>query len=117
MDPLHTSLGRQIPILRSCLRKPLPSRISSAYLSVVGKRLAPVEIRLYFSTIMLFAACSDHSEGLGSVVVFATSVFALWVGVGNGATAIVIVQSGIFANASRQLVKYAGPAHGHLGHY
>ncbi|KAJ7459165.1 P-loop containing nucleoside triphosphate hydrolase protein [Mycena galericulata] len=42
---------------------------------------------------------------LGSVVVFATTIFALWMGVGNGAAAIVIVQAGIFAEASRQLVR------------
>ncbi|KAJ6621075.1 pleiotropic drug resistance ABC transporter [Mycena sp. CBHHK59/15] len=41
---------------------------------------------------------------LGSVVVFATTIFALWMGVTNGAAAIVIVQAGIFAEASRQLV-------------
>ncbi len=45
------------------------------------------------------------SLGLGSVVVFATTVFALWMGVRSGAAAIVIVQSGIFAEASRQLVR------------
>jgi hypothetical protein len=39
--------------------------------------------------------------------VFATTIFALWMGVTNGAAAIVIVQAGIFAEASRQLVKYA----------
>ncbi|KAF8078960.1 ATP-binding cassette transporter [Lyophyllum atratum] len=44
---------------------------------------------------------------LGSVVVFAATMFALWKGVTNGSTAIVIVQAGIFAEASRQLVKVA----------
>ncbi|KIY73590.1 P-loop containing nucleoside triphosphate hydrolase protein [Cylindrobasidium torrendii FP15055 ss-10] len=44
---------------------------------------------------------------LGSVVVFATTLFALWTGVQSGSAAIVIVQSGIFAEASRQLVKVA----------
>ncbi|KAF8921944.1 pleiotropic drug resistance ABC transporter [Mucidula mucida] len=44
---------------------------------------------------------------LGSVVVYATTVFALWMGVQSGAAAIVIVQSGIFAEASRQLVRVA----------
>ncbi|KAJ7269434.1 P-loop containing nucleoside triphosphate hydrolase protein [Mycena haematopus] len=44
---------------------------------------------------------------LGSLVVFATTLFALWMGVTNGAAAIVIVQAGIFAEASRQLVKVA----------
>ncbi|GLB35831.1 putative ABC transporter transmembrane region [Lyophyllum shimeji] len=44
---------------------------------------------------------------LGSVVVFAATMFALWQGVTNGSTAIVIVQAGIFAEASRQLVKVA----------
>ncbi|KAG6813216.1 hypothetical protein H0H92_013103 [Tricholoma furcatifolium] len=46
-----------------------------------------------------------HSQGLGSVVVFSATMFALWSGVTNGSTAIVIVQAGIFADASRQLVK------------
>ncbi|KDR85730.1 hypothetical protein GALMADRAFT_84830 [Galerina marginata CBS 339.88] len=44
---------------------------------------------------------------LGSVVVFAATMFALWQGVTNGSAAIVIVQAGIFADASRQLVKVA----------
>ncbi|KAK0208709.1 P-loop containing nucleoside triphosphate hydrolase protein [Desarmillaria ectypa] len=44
---------------------------------------------------------------LGSVVVFATTVFALRMGVRSGAAAIVIVQAGIFAEASRQLVRVA----------
>ncbi|KAF9469837.1 P-loop containing nucleoside triphosphate hydrolase protein [Collybia nuda] len=44
---------------------------------------------------------------LGSVVVFSATMFALWKGVTNGSTAIVIVQAGIFAEASRQLVKVA----------
>ncbi|KAG6919005.1 hypothetical protein DXG01_009715 [Tephrocybe rancida] len=42
---------------------------------------------------------------LGSVVVFTATMFALWSDVTNGSTAIVIVQAGIFAEASRQLVK------------
>ncbi|RDB29359.1 ATP-dependent bile acid permease [Hypsizygus marmoreus] len=44
---------------------------------------------------------------LGSVVVFAATLFALWKGVTDGSTAIVIVQAGMFADASRQLVKVA----------
>ncbi|KAF5368585.1 hypothetical protein D9758_002189 [Tetrapyrgos nigripes] len=44
---------------------------------------------------------------LGSVVVYATTVFALLMGVNSGLTAIVIVQAGIFAEASRQLVRVA----------
>ena len=44
--------------------------------------------------------------GLGSVVVFSTTVFALWSGVSDAFAAIVIVQAGIFADASRQLVRY-----------
>ncbi|KAI3621779.1 abc transporter [Moniliophthora roreri] len=44
---------------------------------------------------------------LGSVVVYATTVFSLWMGIKNGATAVVIVQAGIFAEASRQLVRVA----------
>ncbi|KAJ7070796.1 P-loop containing nucleoside triphosphate hydrolase protein [Mycena amicta] len=44
---------------------------------------------------------------LGSLVVFATTIFALWARVSNGLAAIVIVQAGIFAEASRQLVRVA----------
>lgn len=42
---------------------------------------------------------------LGSIVVFAATLFALYRGVSNGSAAIVIVQAGIFADASRQLVR------------
>ncbi|KAI0671861.1 P-loop containing nucleoside triphosphate hydrolase protein [Trametes maxima] len=42
---------------------------------------------------------------LGSVVVFLTTLFALWSGVSSGYAALVIVQAGVFANASRQLVR------------
>lgn len=45
--------------------------------------------------------------GLGSVVVLAATLFALWQGVTDGFAAIVIVQAGIFADASRQLVRVA----------
>ncbi|KAF5323393.1 hypothetical protein D9611_005605 [Ephemerocybe angulata] len=44
---------------------------------------------------------------LGSLVVFAATIFALYQGVSNGSAAIVIVQAGIFAEASRQLVRVA----------
>ncbi|KIY50417.1 hypothetical protein FISHEDRAFT_64655 [Fistulina hepatica ATCC 64428] len=44
---------------------------------------------------------------LGSLVVFAATLFALWTGVTDGSTAIVIVQAGIFAEANRQLVQVA----------
>lgn len=36
---------------------------------------------------------------------FLATLFALWKGVDNGYAAVVIVQSGIFAEASRQLVR------------
>ncbi|KAI0359724.1 P-loop containing nucleoside triphosphate hydrolase protein [Trametes cingulata] len=42
---------------------------------------------------------------LGSVVVFLTTLFALWSSVSSGYAALVIVQAGIFAEASRQLVR------------
>ncbi|KAI0749685.1 P-loop containing nucleoside triphosphate hydrolase protein [Daedaleopsis nitida] len=42
---------------------------------------------------------------LGSVVVYMTTLFALWTSVSSGYAAIVIVQAGVFADASRQLVK------------
>ncbi|KAK0475960.1 hypothetical protein EDD18DRAFT_1470066 [Armillaria luteobubalina] len=44
---------------------------------------------------------------LGSVVVFATTIFASRMGVQSGAAVIVIVQSGIFAKASQQLIRVA----------
>ncbi|KAF8236776.1 pleiotropic drug resistance ABC transporter [Tricholoma matsutake] len=44
---------------------------------------------------------------LGSVIVFTATMFALWQGVTNGSAAIVIVQAGSFAEASRQLVRVA----------
>ena len=43
---------------------------------------------------------------LGSVVVFLTTLFALYKGVSDGLTAVLIVQAGVFADASRQLVKF-----------
>lgn len=43
--------------------------------------------------------------GLGSIIVFTATVFALLQGIRNGSTAVVIVQAGIFAEASRQLVR------------
>jgi hypothetical protein len=52
-----------------------------------------------------FNFIKPHPVGLGSVVVFLATMFALWKGITNGSTAIVIVQAGIFAEASRELVK------------
>lgn len=43
--------------------------------------------------------------GLGSVVVFLSTLFALRSSVSSGMAAIVIVQAGEFAEASRQLVR------------
>ena len=45
--------------------------------------------------------------GLGSVIVFAATMFALWQGVTDGTAAIIFVQASIFADASRELVKVA----------
>ncbi|KAI0789892.1 P-loop containing nucleoside triphosphate hydrolase protein [Abortiporus biennis] len=42
---------------------------------------------------------------LGSVIVFMSTLFALWAGVKDGFAALVIVQAGVFAEASRQLVR------------
>ena len=47
------------------------------------------------------------SLGLGSLVVFTTTMFALWQGVADGTAAIIFVQASIFADASRELVKVA----------
>ncbi len=43
--------------------------------------------------------------GLGSVIVFASAMFALWSGVSDGFAAIVIIQAVTFADASRELVR------------
>jgi hypothetical protein len=43
--------------------------------------------------------------GLGSVVVFMTTSFALLNHTPSGYAALVIVQAGVFADASRQLVR------------
>jgi ABC-type multidrug transport system fused ATPase/permease subunit len=43
---------------------------------------------------------------LGSAIVFCTTCFALWRQLSDGLAALVIIQAGIFAEASRQLVKY-----------
>ena len=48
---------------------------------------------------------TNTTSGLGSVVVLASTMFALWSGLSDGFAAIVIVQAGIFADASRQLVR------------
>ncbi|KIJ32692.1 hypothetical protein M422DRAFT_52742 [Sphaerobolus stellatus SS14] len=42
---------------------------------------------------------------LGSVVVFCATLFTLWAGVESGYAAVIIVQAGVFAEASRQLIK------------
>ncbi|KAH8923770.1 P-loop containing nucleoside triphosphate hydrolase protein [Atractiella rhizophila] len=47
---------------------------------------------------------------LGSLVVFMTTLFALWSELDAGRAAVVIVQSGVFADASRQLVKVLAQA-------
>ena len=41
------------------------------------------------------------------MVVFASTMFALWQGVADGTAAIIFVQATLFAEASRQLVKVA----------
>jgi hypothetical protein len=49
---------------------------------------------------------AEPCSGLGSVVVYLATLFGLWKGVSDGSMAIAIVQAGIFADASRQVVKY-----------
>ena len=48
---------------------------------------------------------TQRLKGLGSVVVFFATTLALFAKVSDGLAAIMIVQSGIFAEASRQLVR------------
>ncbi|RXW24050.1 hypothetical protein EST38_g1810 [Candolleomyces aberdarensis] len=45
--------------------------------------------------------------GLGSVVVFAATFFALYQGISDGSAGLVIVQAAVFAEASRRLVRVA----------
>ncbi|KAG8930351.1 hypothetical protein FRC00_001199 [Tulasnella sp. 408] len=47
----------------------------------------------------------ERYDYLGSLVVYLTTLFALWTHVPEGMAALVIVNAGIFAEASRQLVK------------
>lgn len=55
-----------------------------------------------------------YVSGLGSVVVFCTTIFALASGLSDGYAAVVIVQAGVFAEVSRQLVRYVcNPWRGH----
>ncbi|KAF8522635.1 P-loop containing nucleoside triphosphate hydrolase protein, partial [Hysterangium stoloniferum] len=42
---------------------------------------------------------------LGSVVVFCATIFSLWAGVDSGYAAVIIVQAGVFAESSRQLIR------------
>lgn len=51
--------------------------------------------------------CSAENplSGLGSVIVFLSTIFALMSGVKDGFAALVIVQAGVFADASRRLVR------------
>ncbi|KAK7058500.1 hypothetical protein VNI00_002134 [Paramarasmius palmivorus] len=74
---------------------------------VASQLLAAMEIRLYYHFPVLRNSVHLRFTGLGSVVVYATTIFSLWMGIKSGATAIVIVQAGIFAEASRQLVRVA----------
>jgi len=58
------------------------------------------------SSIECLRHVTNESEGLGSVVVFCATLFSLWAGVESGYAAVIIVQAGVFAEASRQLIKY-----------
>lgn len=69
-------------------------------------RVAVVEIRLFVIPIIFPFGVLISLLGLGSIVVFMTTIFALWSGIGDGLAALVIIQAESFAEASRQLVKY-----------
>ncbi|KAG8943314.1 hypothetical protein FRC04_002938 [Tulasnella sp. 424] len=47
----------------------------------------------------------ERYDYLGSIIVYLTTLFALWTHVPEGMAALVIVNAGIFAEASRKLVK------------
>ena len=60
----------------------------------------------YNCALVPLCALNPVCIGLGSVVVFMTTLFALGTGVSPGFAALVIVQAGEFADASRSLVRY-----------
>ncbi|KAG8905564.1 hypothetical protein FRB99_008669 [Tulasnella sp. 403] len=47
----------------------------------------------------------ERYDYLGSIIVYLTTLFALWTEVSEGLAAVVIVNAGMFAEASRQLVQ------------
>ena len=54
---------------------------------------------------MSFYTYFNFILGLGSLVTFMATVFALRQGVADGTAAIIFMQASVFANASRQLVR------------
>ena len=83
---------------------------------VVGNGLAPMALRLLAEIFgaRIFLLIKERL-GLGSVVVFVTSAFAIWSGASDGFTALVIVQAGVFAEASRQLVSVGAQVYHPIG--
>ncbi|GJJ10044.1 hypothetical protein Clacol_004270 [Clathrus columnatus] len=59
----------------------------------------------FYQKVDRFQSYDHVYVGLGSVVVFCASVFALLSGVDTGYAAVIIVQAGIFAESSRQLIR------------
>jgi ABC-type multidrug transport system fused ATPase/permease subunit len=59
------------------------------------------------SLISSFYTYFELILGLGSLIVFAATMFVLWQGVADGTAAIIFVQASTFADASRHLVQVA----------
>lgn len=64
-----------------------------------------MEIRLCVPPSSQITSLNPFFKGLGSIVVLFATTFALLANISNGLAAIVIVQSAVFAEASRQLVR------------
>ncbi|THH08344.1 hypothetical protein EW145_g2759 [Phellinidium pouzarii] len=111
--PRYIQAARDLRRLESVSLSPAFSGFDELLKGIAHIRAFSMETRYqeaFYSKVDTFQGF-DHvyikTTGLGSVVVFFTTVFALWTGASDGFTAIVIVQAGVFANASRSLVRVA----------
>ena len=94
----------------SYVRLPIPEKPSvdlSSLLLVALKWLVEMALRLWGVCSFNLGISLKYGTGLGSVVVLAATLFALWSGVTDGSTAVVIFQAGRFADATRALIKVA----------
>ncbi|OCH93071.1 P-loop containing nucleoside triphosphate hydrolase protein [Obba rivulosa] len=119
LAPLYVQASRDLRRLESISLSPAFAGFDELLRGLVHVRAFGMEERYqdrFYQRVDLFQSY-DHVywlvagwlrwryDCLGSVVVFCTTLFALWTGVSSGYAALVIVQAGIFAEASRQLVR------------